>query len=142
MKALILAALSAIATFQGMHPHGLAGHLHARIAQKLELTAEQKDAAHRILQAHRPALRAKGQAAFQSRADVLQSVADPQSTEAQLREMEAKASAAALALELEANQVVKEIDPLLTDVQRAKARQMVADLRGHAEAFHAMAHGD
>jgi hypothetical protein len=65
----------------------------------------------------------------------MQALTDPATTEGQIRELEARASAAHLALELEVSQTVKEVYPILTPEQQAKARQLVADARSHVEAF-------
>ncbi len=143
MKPLLLAALAVpatVATVHGVqHGHGqdMMAHVHGMIAQRLELTPEQKEAAHRVIQAHHANLHTKAKAAFETRADVLQVLVDAQTTPDQIRLLEVKASAATLDLELEVNQIIREISPSLTEVQRGKLKQMVADLRAHVEAFHA-----
>jgi Spy/CpxP family protein refolding chaperone len=138
MKALILAGLSVPAAITGVHA-GFHAHMHQHLqemlVQKLGLTQAQQDAAHTIVEAHHPALRAKAQTAFKLRADLMQALANPQTTEAQIREMEGLASAAHLALELEVNQVVREIAPLLTPEQHLKAQKLVVDARAHIEGF-------
>jgi Spy/CpxP family protein refolding chaperone len=138
MKALILAGLSVPAVITGahtgLHAH-MHQHLHDMLVKKLDLTQAQQDAARAIVEAHRPALHAKGQAAFKLRADLLQALTNPQTTEAQIRDMEGLASAAHLALELEVNQVVREIAPLLTPEQHLKAQKLVVDARAHIEGF-------
>ena len=136
MKALILAGLAvpALVTTAGLHGHFHA-HLHDLIVQKLALTPDQQEAAKKIVMAHHLALHAKGKAVFQARADLLQAVTDPQTTEAQLTAMETQASAAHLALELELSQVVKEVYPILTPDQQVKARQLVVEARAHVEGF-------
>jgi len=138
MKALILAgmAVPALVTTAHMdfHDH-VHAHLHDLLVKKLDLTQDQQDAAKRIMIAHHPALQAKAHAAFKLRADLVQALTDPETTEAQLRDLETQAAAAHLALDLEVSQAVKELAPLLTPEQRVKARQLVVDARAHVEGF-------
>jgi len=138
MNALILAGLSVpalvVTVGGGLHAH-MHQHMHEMLVKKLGLTPDQQDAARKIVEAHQPSLHAKGMALFQVRADLMQALTNPQTTEAQIRDMEAQASAAHLALELEINQVVREIAPILTPEQHAKARQLVVDARAHVEQF-------
>ncbi len=147
MKTLILAALSVpavVTAIRGDHRamhNGILGHVHAVIGQRLELTPEQKDAIHKVVQSRHGSLHVKAKAAFEGRADVIQALTDPQTTEGQIRELEAKASTANLALDLEVNQLFREISPILTEGQRAKAKQLVGEFRAHIEGFLAMAHG-
>lgn len=140
MKALLLAGLSVPALITTTHA-GLHEHLHALVARKLDLSQAQKDAAQAVITAHHPALLAKGQAVFQARADLMQALTDPQTTEGEIRAMETRASTAHLALELELNQVVKEIAPILTPEQQVKARQLVLEARSHVEGMLAAFHG-
>ena len=138
MKALILAGLAVpalVTTAHGGFQVHMHEHLHEMVVKKLALTQDQQDAAMRVMMAHHPSLHAKGQAVFQTRADLLQALTDPQTTEGQIQAMEAQASTAHLALELELNQVVREVAPILTPDQRVKARQMVLDARAHVETF-------
>jgi Spy/CpxP family protein refolding chaperone len=138
MKHPILAALAIPALIGTLHcgpHHGCHPDMHAMIARKLDLTGAQKDAVHKVIDAHHPALKAQFAALLQLRMDLAQKVADPQATPDQLRELDAKANAAQLPLELELNQVVKEINPILTAEQQAKARQLVLDARAHVDAY-------
>jgi Spy/CpxP family protein refolding chaperone len=135
MKFLLLAGLAVPAVVTGIHQGGLHAHIQETIARRLELTADQKAAAHTIIAAHRTALHAGLAAVVRSRADVLQALADPETTEPRIRELEGLASTAHLAMELEVNRVVKEIAPILTPDQRVKARQLVLDARAHVDAF-------
>lgn len=147
MKALFLAALvaPALATgYAGIHAghQGLHDHIHEAIVQKMELTKEQQASIQAIVVAHHPALHADGAAIVRARTELIQALADAKTTEGQIRELEAKGSAADLILELEVNQVVKEIDPLLTDGQRAKAKDLMGELHDHVEGFLAGTHAD
>ena len=136
MKALILAGLAVPALVTSVHG-SFHAHLHDQIARKLDLTAEQKVAAQAVIDAHKPALHAKVAAVIQARADLMQALADPQTTEVQIRTLEAQASAAHLAAELELSQVVKAFAPILTADQQGKARQLVLEARAHVDAFSA-----
>ncbi|MDR3670003.1 MAG: Spy/CpxP family protein refolding chaperone [Holophaga sp.] len=109
--------------------------MHAMIIQKLDLTSAQKEAAHAVIAAHHPALKAEFDAALGSRMDLAQLLTDPQATPERIRELDAKANAAQLTLELHLNQVVKEIAPILTPDQQAKARQLVLEARARMDAF-------
>lgn len=146
MKSLLLAAVAVPAVIGSVHAghhataQGMMAHVHGMLIQKLDLNKEQQEAIHRIGAAHHPALHEKGFAAFQARADLLQALTDAQTSVDQIRVLEAKASAVDLALELEINQVMREINPILTDVQRTKLKQLAADLRAHVEAFHGQIH--
>lgn len=137
-KNYVLAALAVPALIGTIHcdrcrpPHH---DLHAMIVRKLDLTASQKDAAHAVIAAHHPVLKVEFDAALKARMDLMQLVTDPQATPDQIREQDAKASAALLALELDLNQVVKEIAPILTPEQQAKARQLVAEARARMDAY-------
>jgi hypothetical protein len=111
-------------------PHGA---FHDMIVQKLGLTQVQKDAARQVILAHKVALHAKYDAAFQAHADLFQALASPETTPAQIQALESRYSAADLAMGLEINQVVKEIAPSLTVDQIAKAQQMAADARSYIE---------
>jgi Spy/CpxP family protein refolding chaperone len=138
MKLPILAALAVPALIGTLHcgpHHGCHPDMHGMIARKLDLNASQKDAVHKVIDAHHPALKAKFAVLLQTRMDLAQGVADPQATAEQLRDLDAKANAAQLPLELELNQVVKEIYPILTPEQQGKARQLVLDARAHVDAF-------
>jgi hypothetical protein len=103
------------------------------IVQKLGLTQVQKEAARLVILAHKTALHAKWDAAFQSHADLFQALANPETTPAKIQALESKYSAADLAMWLELNQVVKEIAPSLTVDQIAKAQQMAAAARSYIE---------
>jgi len=136
MKALILAGLAVPAMIAPFHG-GFHAHLHDLIARKLELTAAQKETAHALIEAHKPALHAKLAAVIQARADLMQALTDPQTTDVQIRALEAQASAAHLDMELELSQVVKAFAPILTPDQQVKARQLVTEARAHVDAFSA-----
>jgi Spy/CpxP family protein refolding chaperone len=146
MKPLILAAFAVPALVAGVsdmhsHHHDIHLHIHDMIVQRLDLTQDQQTAIHKIGEAHHPALRADGAALIEARSGLISMLADPKATEEQIREMEAKGSEADLALELELHQMAKEIDPLLTEAQRAKVRQLMAEFHGHVEDFLTGAHG-
>lgn len=138
MKPFLLAALAVPALIGTVHcgMHHPGHHdLHARLARKLDLSSAQKGAVHAVVQAQLPALKAELDAVIQARMDAMQAVTDPQATPDRIREQDAKAGAALLTLELHVNQVVKEINPILTPDQQAKARQLVLDLRAHVDSF-------
>ena len=141
MNAMILASLAIPALVTTVacdcHHGDFHQHLHTMIDQKLGLSPEQKQAAHKVLEAHHPALKADLDAVIQTRADVLEALVDPQSTEIQIRGLEAKGSAACLTMELEVNQAMKEIAPILTPEQHLKARQLVVEARAHLDTFKA-----
>lgn len=146
MKPFVLAALAVPAMVAGlsdMHSrhHDIHRHIHETIVQRLDLTQDQQTAIHKIVEAHHPALHSDWVALVEARSGLVSALADPKTTEGEIREMEAKGSGADLALELEIHQVAKEIDPLLTDAQRAKAKQLMAEFHGHVEGFLAGAHG-
>lgn len=132
MKLLFTACLAVPAIVSAAQP---APHpaFHDMIVQKLGLTQVQKEAARQVILPHKAALRAKFEAAFQAHADLFQALANPETTPAQIQALESKHSAAVLAMDLEINQVVKEIAPTLTVDQIAKAQQMAADARSHIE---------
>jgi len=138
MKSFVLAGL-AVPALIGMvncgMPHACHPDWQAVLARKLELTASQKEAVHAVLMAREPALKAEFATVVRSRMDLAQLVADPQASQDQIRELDAKAHAALLPLELDLNQLVKEIAPILTPAQQAKAHQMVLDARTHVETF-------
>jgi Spy/CpxP family protein refolding chaperone len=136
MKALILAGLAIPALVTTVHGNFHA-HLHETIARKLDLTADQKVAAHAVIEAHKPALHAKLAAVIQARADLLQAIANPATTEAQIRTLDATASAAHVVMELELSQVVKEFAPILTPDQHEKAQKLILEARAHVDAFSA-----
>ena len=140
MKSLILAAVAIpglIGSVNCCHNQDFHQHLHQLMVKRLELTQAQQDTLKGIVTSHHPALKAKLDAAIEARADLFQAVANPKTVEAQIRTLEATASAADLALELEVNQVVKEIAPSLTADQHAKAAQLLIEARAHLEAFRA-----
>ncbi|HJW34576.1 MAG TPA: hypothetical protein VJ505_14620 [Holophagaceae bacterium] len=147
MKTLILAALSVPALVTSIHGGhhanhaGMMAHLHAVIGQRLDLSTEQKEAIHKVIQARHGALHTKAKAAFEARADVIQALADAQTTEGQIRNLETLASNANLALDLEVNQTFRDIAPLLSETQRVKAKQLMGEFRAHVEGFFAAAHG-
>lgn len=136
MKPLYALALTVPAVVSGAQPVHHAA-LRELFAQKLGLTQAQKAAVHQVLQAHHAALKARHEAAFQAHADLFQALANPQTTPDQITALEAKASAAHLAMELEINQVVREIAPTLTAEQIAKAQEVAAELRSRVEGFRA-----
>ena len=140
MKPFILAAFALPALLTGavgLHQSHLDLHRHFQkiAAQKLELTTDQQAAIQKIVEAHRPALRQEAEPLVEVRSDLGRSLVDPKTTEGQIRDLEAKGSAADLVLELEVNQVVKEINPLLSDAQRVKAGQLIAEFHGHVAGF-------
>jgi Spy/CpxP family protein refolding chaperone len=147
MKPLLLAAVAVPAVVGSVHAghhataQGMMAHVHGMLVQKLDLNKDQQEAIHRVVAAHHPALHEKALAAFQARADLLQALADTQTSVDQIRALEAKASSVDLLLELEINQVMREINPILTDAQRTKLKQLASDLRAHVEAFHGHGHG-
>ena len=138
MKNYLFAALAVPALIGTLHcgvcrpPHH---DMHAMIIRKLDLSSSQKDATHAVLAAHQPVLKAEFDAALGTRMDLAQLVTDPQATPEQIRELDAKAGEALLTLELDLNQVVKEIAPILTPEQQAKARQLVLEARARMDAF-------
>jgi len=137
MKTPTLAALLAVPAIVAAVPAQAqpAQPMYRMIVRKLGLTQAQQAAAGQVLQAHRASLRAEREAAFQARADLLQALADPQTTQAQIQGLEGKASAARLALELEFNAVVKEIAPSLTPDQLAQLKQLAAEARARVESW-------
>lgn len=145
MKPFVLAALAVPAMVAGvseMHGrhHDMHRHIHDTIVQRLDLTPDQQTAIRKVVEAHHPALHADWAALVEARSGLLSALADPKATEGQIREMETKGSEADLALELEIHQVAKEIDPLLTEVQRTQAKQLMAEFHSHVEGF--LAHGE
>ena len=108
---------------------------HDMIIQKLGFTQVQKETVRRVILAHKAAMHAKFDASFQAHADLLQALANPETTPAQIQALESKHSAVHLAMALEINQVVKEIAPILTPEQQAKARQLVVEARARMDAF-------
>lgn len=138
MKSFVLAGL-AVPALIGMvdcgMPHACHPDWQARLARSLELTVSQKEAVHALIVARQPVLKAEFDAAVRARMDLAQLVTDPQAAQEQIRELDARAQAAMLALELDLNQLVKEIAPILTPAQQAKARQMVLNVRAHVETF-------
>ena len=148
MKPLILAGLAVpalVATapaMQSMHgPHAaMHDHLRGMLVQKLNLTPEQQEAIQKVVAAHREALHGKGLSLVKLRAELADALLDPPTTEEQIRDLEARGSAADLAFELEVSQVVKEVNPILTDDQRLKAKQLKSDLHHHAAGFLAGLH--
>ena len=138
MKNFVLAALAVPVLFGTVHCgncHPSHHDMHAMIIRKLDLTSSQKDAVHAVMATHHPVLKAEFDAALMARMDLAQLVTDPQATPDQIRELDAKANAALLTLELDLNQVVKEIAPILTPEQQAKARQLVVEARARMDAF-------
>lgn len=138
MNNYVIAALSVPALIGtvncGMHHHGHRDML-ATISRKLELTPSQQESVHAIVMTHHPVLKTEFDAACRARMDLAQAVTDPQATADQIRDLDAKAGAELLTLELHLSQVVKEIAPILTPEQHAKARQMVQEARTHMDAF-------
>lgn len=137
MKSLIIAACLTMPAFLAASPAQPTGSFARMIVRKLDLSPAQKQAALQVVQAHRAAFRTEREAAFQARADLGQALVDPRTTPDQIQALEAKASSARLAVELEINQVVKEIAPSLTADQIAKAKQLAQDTRNHIEDFRA-----
>jgi len=138
MNKYILAALAVPALIGTVHCgrcHPSHHDMHAMIIRKLDLTSAQKDAVHAVITAHHPVLKAEFDTTLKTRLDLAQLVTDPQATPDQIRELDAKANAALLTLELDLNQVVKEIAPILTPEQQAKARQLVVEARARMDAF-------
>jgi Spy/CpxP family protein refolding chaperone len=138
MNNYVLAALAVPALIGTVHcgaQHPFHHDLHAMFVRKLGLNEAQKNAAHAVIAAHQPALKAEFDAAVQSRLDLAQLVVDPQATPDKIRELDGRANAAQLILELDVNQVVKEISPILTPEQQAKARQLILDARAHVDAM-------
>jgi Spy/CpxP family protein refolding chaperone len=130
-------ALIATATVAHGHPQDF----HAMIAKRLELTEGQQAAIHKVMVGHQMTFHAKGRALVEARGAVLHLLVNPEATESQIRDLEAQASAADLAMELEVNQMVKEINPILTDAQRLKAHELLGEFHAHAKAFMAQIHG-
>jgi Spy/CpxP family protein refolding chaperone len=138
LKHVLLAVLAVPALIGSVNcgmPHPFHHDLHAMIVRKLDLTSAQKQAAHAVIAAHHPVLKAEFAVVVQSRMDLAQMVADPKATADQIRDLDARANAAQLTLELHLNQVVKELDPILTPEQRAKAHQLVLEARARVDAF-------
>lgn len=132
MKLLFTAYLAVPAIVYATQPTPHAA-FHDLIAQKLGLTQVQKEAARQVILTHKAALQAKLDASLQAHADLFLALANPETTPSQIQALESKHSAAHLAMELEINQVVKEIAPSLTVDQIAKAQQMAADARSYFE---------
>lgn len=121
--------------------HGHHQDFHAMIAKKLELTDGQQAAIHKVMEGHHKTFHEKGKALVAARGAVLQLLINPEATESQIRDLESLASAADLAMELEVNQMVKEINPILTDAQRLKAHDLLGEFHAHAKAFMTQIHG-
>lgn len=121
--------------------HGHHQDFHAMIAKRLELTDGQQAAIHKVMEGHQKTFHEKGKALVEARGAVLHAVVNPEATEGMIRDLEARASAADLAMELEVNQMVKEINPILTDAQRLKAHELLGEFHAHAKAFMAQIHG-
>jgi Spy/CpxP family protein refolding chaperone len=140
MKAFILAALAAPALLVGAHKghHGSHADFHAEVVRRLDLSKDQQAALHRVFEAHHPALRADAAAMAHARAEMVHTVLDPASTEAQIRVLEAKGAEADLALELELNRTMKDVDPILSAEQKAKAHALMGELHGR---LHEHLHG-
>jgi len=137
LKNYVLAALAIPALIGTVHCgmcHPFHHDMHAMFIKKLGLTGPQKDAAHAVITAHQPVLKAEFDAALQARMDLAQLLTDPQATPDQIRALDSKANAAFLTLELHLNQVVKELAPILTPEQQGKARQLVLEARAHMDA--------
>ena len=130
VPALVAGAVGLNQDHQDMHRH-----VHEVIVQRLELTGDQQAAIHKIVEAHHPALRAGAQTLVQARAELVRALLDPKTTEGQIRDLEAKGSAADLVLELEVSRLVKEIDPQLSDAQKVKVGQLLAEFHGHVAGF-------
>lgn len=115
---------------------GLPGDL---LARKLDLDTAQKAAVRQVLQAHRPALRAKADGFRAARRALVDAGLDPKVDEAAFLALHARSAAAGGELALEARRVVRDLDPILTPDQRARARTLLAEARGHLDGLRTLA---
>jgi hypothetical protein len=69
---------------------------------------------------------------------MVDSLLDPAASDEQVRAAQAGAATAAAELLVEAHQIVREADPILTSAQKAKARRTLAELRLHLDGLRAL----
>ena len=134
MQPLILTAFALpalVATVPGA-PAGI-------LAQRLGLDSAQKASIQRILEAHKPALTARNDAFRDARRALVDGCLEPGTSEDQLAALQAKSSAAAFELLKELHQVVRELDPVLSQDQKARAKAMLAQFRLHLDGLRALA---
>lgn len=109
------------------------------LAQRLGLDANQKEAVQRILAAHRPTLATRNDAFREARRALVDGCLDARLSEAQLAQLHSRSAAAAFELQKELHQVVRELDPVLTQEQKDRAKSMLGQARAHFDGLRALA---
>ncbi len=131
----LLASLPALVA-SGPSPRAF---LQQRLAARLDLSPDQQARLQQVFMAHAPALQAKARVLKDARRGMVDGLLDPAASDEQVRAAQAGASAAAAELLVEAHQLVREIDPILTSGQKAQARRTLAELRLHLDGLRALA---
>lgn len=108
------------------------------LAQRLGLDSTQKAAVQRVLETHKPALVARNDAWREARRALVDGCLDARLSEEQVAQLHARSSAAALELAQEAHRVIRDLGPILTVEQRAKAQSMLANARMHLDGMRAL----
>lgn len=103
------------------------------LAQRLGLDAAQRAAVQRVLEAHKPALVARGEAWRDARRALVDGCLDPRLSEEQIAQLHARSSEAALEMAQEAHRVVRDLGPILSPEQKLKAQSMLAQARLHID---------
>ena len=109
------------------------------IAQRLGLDSNQKEAVQRILAAHKPTLAARNDAFRQARRALVDGCLDTRLSEEQLAQLQAKSASTAFELLKELHQVVRELDPVLSQEQKGRAKSLLGQARTHLDGLRALA---
>jgi Spy/CpxP family protein refolding chaperone len=110
--------------------------LQARLASRLDLSADQQARIQAVLRAHRPVLRERAEALRQTRRPLVDALLNPITSDTQ-----ALTSAAAADLVVAIHAVVRDLDPILTAEQKVKAHAALAAFRSHLDGLRALALG-
>lgn len=112
---------------RGMHEH------FARIAQKLDLTAEQRQQIHQVFQDHRTELTTELDQLKTARTRMFETIHGDKVQEAAIRDAAQAVGQAEADLAVTRSQMLNEIRPLLTAEQRAKAHEMLSHAKDFVE---------
>jgi Spy/CpxP family protein refolding chaperone len=115
--------------------------LQARLASRLDLSADQQARIQAVLRAHRPVLRERAEALRQTRRPLVDALLNPITSDTELRQTQALTSAAAADLVVAIHAVVRDLDPILTAEQKVKAHAALAAFRSHLDGLRALALG-
>ena len=102
--------------------HGDHKAMFEHVAKELKLDETQKASVQKILEAHQPSLEVGHKAVVEALHNLADGIANPTTDDATIQELHAKTATLTQSMALEIHKMVQEINPILTEEQRTKAK--------------------